>query len=318
MATKNYISIFSTTSGYEAAYSGGELDLPNVSLTEDNMVVHYNPYVHLNSDDYLTFVAKESGTFRFDSSDTIQYSDDNGSTWTNGNEVTVNNGDNILWKGNITPSGSPIGRFYSTALFDVQGNIMSLIYGDNFRGQLDLTGMNYVFKELFCYIDKLINAENLSLPATTLALQCYTSMFDSCTQLITAPELPATTLANDCYSSMFKYCESLTTAPSILPATTLTENCYSQMFYYCPLLTTAPVLPATTLVDNCYYSMFSDCMSLNYIKAMFLTVPNESYTSIWVSGVSSTGTFVKNSAATWNYVGDYSIPEGWTVETASA
>ena len=37
--------------------------------------------------------------------------------------------------------------------------------------------------------------------------------------------------------------------------------------------------------------------------------------STWVSSVASTGTFVKNSAATWNTA--YKIPVGWTVETAS-
>jgi hypothetical protein len=34
----------------------------------------------------------------------------------------------------------------------------------------------------------------------------------------------------------------------------------------------------------------------------------------WVSGVSSTGTFVKNVAATWNVTGKNGIPSGWTIE----
>ena len=38
----------------------------------------------------------------------------------------------------------------------------------------------------------------------------------------------------------------------------------------------------------------------------------------WVNGVASSGTFVKNSAATWNVVGVSGVPEGWTVETADA
>lgn len=36
----------------------------------------------------------------------------------------------------------------------------------------------------------------------------------------------------------------------------------------------------------------------------------------WLSGVSTTGTFVKNSAATWNKTGSSGIPSGWTVTTA--
>ena len=90
------------------------------------------------------------------------------------------------------------------------------------------------------------------------------------------------------------------------------------MFYGCTNLTTAPVLPATTLVQSCYSSMFRGCTSLNYIKATFTTTPSSTYTSNWVNGVSATGTFVKNSAATWTTTGNNGIPTGWTVETASA
>ena len=86
------------------------------------------------------------------------------------------------------------------------------------------------------------------------------------------------------------------------------------MFQGCTSLTTAPELPATTLVSNCYNNMFQGCTNLNYIKAMFTSVPSSSYTSNWVSGVSSTGTFVKNSAATWTNTGVNGIPTGWTVE----
>lgn len=50
---------------------------------------------------------------------------------------------------------------------------------------------------------------------------------------------------------------------------------------------------------------------------MFTTTPTPSYTSSWLNNVSSTGTFVKNSAATWNVTGSSGIPNNWTVETAS-
>ena len=114
---------------------------------------------------------------------------------------------------------------------------------------------------------------------------------------------------------MFSGCTSLTQAPE-LPATTLTDSCYDQMFYGCSSLTEAPTLTATTLANNCYYWMFSSCSKLNYIKALFTTTPSSTYTDNWVSGVSSTGTFVKSSAATWDVTGEYGIPSGWTVTTA--
>ena len=67
--------------------------------------------------------------------------------------------------------------------------------------------------------------------------------------------------------------------------------------------------------------MFYGCSKLNYIKAMFTTTPSGSlpyyYTYNWVSGVASSGTFVKNSAAQWDVSGVNGIPSGWTVQTAS-
>jgi hypothetical protein len=123
---------------------------------------------------------------------------------------------------------------------------MSLLFGDNYKGQTDLTGKDYAFNSIFYQNTKIINAKNLSLPATTLVQHCYHSMFNGCTNLVTAPELPATTLADCCYQFMFNDCTSLTTAPK-LPATTLASGCYSGMFRNCTNLTTAPKLPATTL-----------------------------------------------------------------------
>ena len=151
------------------------------------------------------------------------------------------------------------------------------------------------------------------LPATTLAAGCYSSMFSGCTSLTATPELPATTLADGCYYFMFSGCTSLTAAPE-LPATTLAASCYSYMFEVCTSITAAPELPATTLVDYCYDGMFKGCSSLNYIKAFFTTTPSSSYTNNWVSGVASTGTFVKSAAATWKVTGNNGVPTGWTVK----
>ena len=305
--------------------------------------MHYNP-IHDYSQDYLTFVAKESGTFTFipQESNVISYSTDNGGTWTQGNSVSINSNDKVLWKGTMTPSQG-IGIFDSTTNFDVEGNAMSLLFGDNYKGQTDLTGKNFAFYNLFYNNTKIINAKNLSLPATTLVRYCYMSMFEGCTNLVTAPklpattlelscynymfkdctnlvtapELPATTLEYGCYSQMFRNCSSLTIAPKLL-ATTLAEDCYQSMFYGCTSLVTAPELPATTLASSCYSNMFRKCINLNYIKAMFTTTPSTTYTSNWVNGVASSGTFVKNSAAQWNVSGDSGIPNGWTIETTSS
>lgn len=143
----------------------------------------------------------------------------------------------------------------------------------------------------------------------------YIDMFRNCKSLIEAPILPITELSDDCYLRMFMGCTSLTTAPE-LPATTLANTCYSKMFKDCTSLTTVE-LPATTLVSNCYQGMFQNCTSLNHIKAMFTTTPSISYMNEWLYNVAPTGTFVKNSAATWSNT-DLGIPEGWTIETADS
>ena len=116
---------------------------------------------------------------------------------------------------------------------------------------------------------------------------------------------------------MFYGCTSLTTAPA-LPATTLASGCYSYMFAGCSNLITAPELHATTLASGCYNYMFTNCKKLNYVKAMFTTTPSTSYTNNWVNGVASSGTFVKNSAATWDVRGNHGIPNNWTVQTADS
>ena len=127
--------------------------------------------------------------------------------------ITLNAGEKVYIKGrNVTyyTSWESQGYFTSTSKFNVSGNIMSLIYADDFKNKTTLSrSNNEAFKNFFYYADKLISAEHLVLPATTLASSCYTDMFNSCSSLTTAPELPATTLKNYCYYFMFSGCSSL-------------------------------------------------------------------------------------------------------------
>lgn len=150
------------------------------------------------------------------------------------------------------------------------------------------------------------------LPATTVGASEYRSMFQGCTALKVAPTLPATTLGSACYYDMFNGCKSLETTP-LMPSLNLTADCYGRMFMGCVSLKTA-YLPAIKLAARCYSSIFNGCSSLSYIEAMFITEPSTSYTSSWVNGVSSTGSFVKNKEATWEVFGIDGIPNGWEVK----
>ena len=172
---------------------------------------------------------------------------------------------------------------------------------------------SYCCRDMFSGCTSLTTAPNLL--ATSISTQAYAFMFANCKSLTTAPALPATTLGIQCYWYMFNGCDSLTTAPA-LPATTLRSSCYQYMFATCTSLTTAPALPSTQLVNYCYRSMFNGCTSLNYIKMMATNISALDCLDNWTKDVSSSGTFVKNAAATWDE--STVIPSGWTVQTATS
>lgn len=252
---------------------------------------------------------------------TFYYSTDDGTTWSthgesSSKEWVLNSGDKLLLKANTTKlSNYTTGSWHiiSTKTHNVYGNIMSLLYGDNFAGQTSFpANSTYTFNSLFYNNAYLLNANNLILPATTLVEYCYRSMFEACTSLITTPTLNAMTMAQGCYMSMFKGCSALQEAPE-LPATTLTHSCYYVMFYECTSLVKAPELPASTAAIWCYYAMFQGCTSLNYIKCLATDISVTDCTLNWVNGVSATGEFVKDSSMTSWTTGTSGIPSGWTV-----
>ena len=126
-----------------------------------------------------------------------------------------------------------------------------------------------------------------------------------------------TDMADSACQNLFYNNEYLTDASElILPWNTLSQNCYSSMFEGCTSLTKAPVLPATTLVKSCYIYMFWGCTNLNYVKMLATENTTKDNLFAWLSGVSSTGTFVKHPDANIPK-GEDGIPRRWTVETAT-
>ena len=78
-------------------------------------------------------------------------------------------------------------------------------------------------------------------------------MFYKCSSLTQAPALPATTLASNCYNSMFNGCTSLTQSPT-LPATALAFYCYYGMFGDCTKVTELHY-PASIQNDSTFTGM---------------------------------------------------------------
>ena len=234
-----------------------------------------------NAANYLTFTAEEDastfGIVNNDNNPNIEYSLDEGKTWTaltaNADVTLTNKGDMALLRGD-NPKGFSsriqfvyvYSSFTMTGKIAASGSVMSLIDG---AGMTDIIPNSYCFYGLFKNCKSLTQAPEL--PATTLTNCCYWNMFNGCTGLTKAPDLPATALSSYCYESMFSGCTSLTQAPE-LPATTLADGCYESMFSGCTSLTQAPELPATILSSSCYESMFSGCASLTQAPELPATI----------------------------------------------
>ena len=279
MSKKRFLKKFNSQSDYESQ-KNSVMDMPHVVLLTDTKKVVYKPRDY--SKEYFTIETLESGTFTLSKPiSSIDYETDD-ATLVSSMNYRINNGDWIETSEAVTLDVNAndtiqisceaiscrtfiendyASLFNTEVPFNIYGNVMSLLFGDNFQGQTSLEGYNGAFIYTFLMCNTLVSAKNLILPATTLASGCYSSMFQGCTNLTIAPELLATTLSDNCYNSMFNGCSKLTTAPE-LPATTLANWCYSYMFEGCTNLTEAPTLLATTLADGCYYGMFEGCTAL--------------------------------------------------------
>ena len=107
---------------------------------------------------------------------TIEYSIDGGA-WTSltstsgGAAISVSKNSKVRFRGNNTTyatSKSTYSGFEGgTATFDIEGNIMSLLYGDGFESSTQLTNSTYQFCSIFKKA-QVISAKNLILPAMTM------------------------------------------------------------------------------------------------------------------------------------------------------
>ena len=287
------------------------------SITQNTLVEAYSMYKsqtsstvsqnceytpeHDYSKDYLTFKVLDSGTISWKAfgglTKTIEYSVNNG-TWTSitstsgGATISVVENDVVRFRADNTAyatSKSAYSGFEGgTAQFNIEGNIMSLLYGDGFASNSLLpSNTQYIFCSLFKKA-LVISAKNLILPATTLQRYCYRAMFSWCTTLVAPPELPATTLEQGCYWYMFEQCGIMK----------------------------APELPATTLMSECYGHMFEGCALLNTIVCRASSGFNKTKVmENWTLNVAASGTYVKSSDKPLaDYpIGASGIPEGWII-----
>ena len=255
------------------------------------------PYITFKANGEQKFMMTTEGGYTFSN---LEYSVNN-SEWASvaiGTEIPFGGAKGDLRLRGINPNGTATELYaYSTIKF-TEANVNVACTGD-IRTLQDWRNYNIVETRnaRFCYLfdgcSVLTSAPEL--PATKLAVSCYTSMFAGCTSLTAAPELKTTELAASCYNNMFYGCTSLTSAPE-LKATTLANGCYFGMFNGCASLTAAPKLPATELERLCYGDMFCNCTSLESVPELPATKLAENCYYEMFSGCTSLTSAPKLSA----------------------
>ena len=223
---------------------GGIDSIRDDQMTRMTITDYQNEYKRKYQNEYLTLSALGDGEITIvipssinqDYASYLSYSkdklewveiavDDTNQTIT----IPVSKGEDVYLKGvarQLYESGDDSSVYIdSSANISASGNIMSLLYGDEFKGKTSFpTGSQRNFAYLFSYNEHLFNAENLILPATELVGGCYDNMFSGCTFLDTAPTLPATKLVERCYSMMFYSCRKLNSI-TILATDISAEGC---------------------------------------------------------------------------------------------
>lgn len=189
-----------------------------------------------------------------------------GRHWQDITSINLGAGGKVYIKGSGSAFGKGDGNYSWQFQIDknaiISGNIMSLLYDDDFENKTE------VGKNAFAYLfaadsvsKNIVDISNLKLPATEVGDYAYANMFAGTSngsyfhKYTKTPKLPATTLGIGCYKSMFAYSQ-VNEMPD-LTATTLAEECYSNMFKGCSIKE-AKVLPATSLAPYCYRYMFAE------------------------------------------------------------
>ncbi len=129
--------------------------------------------------------------------------------------------------------------------------------GGSLKTLLDATKSCYYFFNNYqgTSIDSLISYND------TANVTNMQSMFQSCKNLTTIPQLDTSSVTN--MYQMFKSCKNLTTIPQL--DTSSVTSMY-EMFYYCSNLTTIPQLDTSSVTNM--YKMFSDCSNLTTIPQL--------------------------------------------------
>lgn len=280
----------------------------------------------------------------------IDYSTDNGSTWTTvaltgqtggTTATTMDSGDEVLLRhvGDMPHRGLTV---RCDSIFSVKGNTASLVYGDNFAGRsLSNSSLSYLFynartltdasnlviyntvksmEGMFYNCDRLLTVPNLE-KFTSAGASSMNGMFYNCAALVTSPNLSnIESVGASGMQNMFHGCSSLATPPNLSKVKSVGYGGMYGMFSNCTSLTTTPNFTnVTSAGENAFYFCFDNCTALTRAYAPTITdwTSNACPTSYWLYGVAANGTLYANSSiASMIPINDWSgCPSGWTVQT---
>ena len=217
---------------YNLIVGKNKVTIGNVTVAEwgtdkiDGGKAEFTPYVTFTADAAQTFKMTTSGNYAIDK---LEYSLD-GNEWTaveKDKEVEFGGEKGSLFLRGTNINGTASNYSESSTITFTDPNVKVACTGD---------------------IRTLQDWRNYNIVETKNARFCY--LLQYCAVLTSAPELPATTLADDCYSSMFYGCTSLTATPE-LPATKLANFCYASMFADCTKLSTVTMLAPSDQITSC-------------------------------------------------------------------
>ena len=162
---------------------------------------------------------------------------------------------------NYTTTNYTLNQFRFSGPVYCGGNVMSLLYGDKFRGRKDIVN-EFALCRLF--------ADNGANLLSTPILPAIKHV----------PNLPAKIVPNGSYARMFYGCTSIKQA-SDLPATRIGVRSYYEMYQGCTSLVDPPTIYAMMAMAGSFAYMFCDCSSLNHLSIRTTNTNNGSTETQW-------------------------------------
>lgn len=201
-----YIASYPNDAAIQGAVDSNLLGHPYIALNDQTGKIDWDSKENSNIQKYFTIEALERGSIR---GNNRPYYSINGGEWDlmPTSKLQLNAGDVVRFKSTTPNQYAQYFELNNKLKCKAYGNVMSLIYGDDFLGKSEVPFGT--FRYLFDGWTNLMDVSNLILPGETLGQACYDKMFRGCVNIEKAPYLPAEKIGSGSYSQMFYGCTAL-------------------------------------------------------------------------------------------------------------